>query len=142
FTETFSLVVDALVESELVYAVRALLGRAGNPDRAAAFDFGDLSDDATDGARCGGDDNRLTRLRLANVGQADVRRHTGHAERSDGCRDRRDRRIELAQLASARKAKILPAVVAHDEIAGGKRGIFRLDHLADRTAHHHLPNGD
>jgi hypothetical protein len=67
---------------------------AGDADRAAALDLRDLADDRADRTRRAGNDDRVSRLRLADVEQAEVRGHARHAERSEVDRQRCDARID------------------------------------------------
>ena len=76
------LVVDGGVEAELLGQQRALLGAAGDPDDARAVDLGELAGDRADRAGRGRDDDRLARLRLADVADPDPRGEPGHAERA------------------------------------------------------------
>src|SRR5215469_5207075 len=61
------IVVETFIEAELVLDEAAFLGAAGDADRAAALDLGDLPHDGADRARGGSDDDRLARLRLADL---------------------------------------------------------------------------
>src|SRR5215510_8417595 len=67
------------------------------PDRMASFDFGDLPDYRPDGAGGRRDDDSLSRLRLTNFQNTNIRRHPWHAEHAERRRDRRRHRIEFAQ---------------------------------------------
>ena len=100
------LVVDRGVEAELAHDVVALLAAAGDADGATAFDLRDLPDHHADRAGRAGDDDRLARLRLADVEQAEVRRHARHAERAEIHRQRRDARIDFRQRPCRRQSRI------------------------------------
>src|SRR2546425_10110848 len=108
----------ASVEVEVLEHVLALLPAGGDPDRAAAADLRELADDGADGAGGGGDDDRLARLGLADVVEADVRGHARHAEDAERGGDRRRFGIELeraerphARAAALRHVVGLPAAV-------------------------------
>ena len=89
--------IDTCIEAKLVGDEAALLSAAGDPDRIASLDFGDLPDYRPDGAGGCGDDDSLSRPRLTNFQNTDIRRHPRHAEHAERRRDRRRRRIEFAQ---------------------------------------------
>ena len=65
---------------------------AGDAHDAAALELGDLADEPADGAGGAGHDHRLALLRLADVEQAEVGGHAGHAERAQVDGQRRERR--------------------------------------------------
>src|SRR5439155_21055509 len=71
--------VEAVVEAELVLDVGALVLAAGDADRARALDACDLADGRADRAGSGGDNYSLASLRLADIEQARIRPHAGHA---------------------------------------------------------------
>ena len=85
--------------------VVALLRAAGDADHAAALDLRDLPDDRAHRAGRAGDDHRLARLRLADVEQAEVRRHARHAERAEVHRQRREARVDLASRPCRRRSR-------------------------------------
>ncbi len=89
--------VHASIETQLAGDEAAFLSATGDPDRMASFDFGDLPDYRPDGAGGCGDDDSLSRPRLTNFQNTDIRRHPRHAEHAERRRDRRRRRIEFAQ---------------------------------------------
>src|SRR5207247_2072618 len=71
--------------------------------------------------------DRLARLGLPDVHQADVRRHAWHTEDTDGRRNRRALRVELPQIPPVRQGVLLPSVVTRDEIAWVKTRRARTD---------------
>ena len=73
----------ARVEAEPVRQQCALLGTAGDPDDARAISLGELAGDRADGAGRGRDDDRLPRLRLADVADPDPCGEPGHPERAE-----------------------------------------------------------
>ena len=83
--------IEAIVKAEFLLDVVALVPAAGDANRPRALDLGDLANRRADRAGGGGNDHGLARLRLADVEQACVGRHAGHAEHAHSGRDRRDR---------------------------------------------------
>src|SRR5436190_17151804 len=77
-------VVDAVVEPELVDDPAALLLAARDADDAAPEDLADLARDRADAARRARHHERLARLRLPDVGDAEVRGDTGVAMEAHG----------------------------------------------------------
>src|SRR5712671_6269445 len=71
---------DARIKAQFFGDVAALVGAAGDADDTATVALGQLSGNAADCPRGRGDDNRLTRLRLADRLQADIGRKARHAE--------------------------------------------------------------
>src|SRR5262249_7473047 len=132
--------VHTSIETQLAGDEAAFLSAAGDPDRMASFDFGDLPDYRPDGAGGRRDDDSLSRLRLTNFQKTDIRRHPRHAEHAERRRDRRRRRIEFAQTRALCKRVFLPAAIAKDDVANRVFRIARLDDLSDRAADHRLPN--
>ena len=78
--DVFGLVVDGGVEAQIVDDVLALLGSAGDADRVAPLDLGDLTGDHADGTGRPGDDHGFAGFRLTDVEQAEIGRHSGRAE--------------------------------------------------------------
>ena len=133
--------VDAGIEAELACDEAALLRPAGDPDRAASLDLGDLPDHRADRARGGRHHDGLAGLGLADLEQSHIGSHARHAENAERGRDRRRRRIELAQPSAARQRVVLPAAIAEHDVAGRVARMARLDDLADRAADHRRPDG-
>jgi hypothetical protein len=134
-----ALVVDAGVVSVQLLQVRHLLGRAGDPDHPAApGDPRELADDLADGTGRGRDDDRVTRLRLPHVEEAEVRREPGAAEHVQRRLDGRHRRVDLAERAAAGDGVLLPAELADDGVAGSEPRVVALDDLAHHLARHRL----
>ena len=100
FGSAVRLVVDAGVEAEFLGDVGALLGAAGDADRAAAARLGELADDAADRAAGGADDDRLPRLRLADLRCRPYHAVTpGMPTGAELGRERDARGVDLAQRA-------------------------------------------
>src|SRR5271167_1032052 len=81
-------VIDASVVAEFLGAVFHLRLGPGRADGTAAFELGDLAHNAADGTRGRRDDDRFTRLRLAEVEECEICGETGHAEDAECGRDR------------------------------------------------------
>jgi hypothetical protein len=113
---------------------------AGDPDRMASFDSGDLPDYRPDGARSRRDDDSFPRFRLTDFEKTDIGGHPRHAEDAERRRDRRRCGIELAQPGAIRKRVFLPAAIAEHDVADRVFRIARLDDLANRAADHRLPD--
>ena len=92
------LVVDCRIEPEFVDEVAAFRGAAGDADRAASLDFCDLPDGRANRAGSAGNDDGITLLRRADIQQAEISGHAGHAERVEKRRQRRELWIDLGEL--------------------------------------------
>ena len=119
----------------------AFVGAAGDADHAAAFDLGDLADDAADRARGARDDDGLAGLRFADQQQAAPGGDARHAA------DRELRRggdilEDLAQALAVAGGDGLPAEIARDQIADREARVAGLDDLADDFAAHHAADLD
>src|SRR6185369_16835009 len=89
----------------------------------------------------GADDDRLPRLRLADLHEAVPRGDPGHADRTQIRRERHVLGVDLAQhagLAAVDDRVLLPATVADDVVAGLVVRMARFDDFADGAALHHL----
>jgi hypothetical protein len=62
-----ALVINRGTEPELLCQPVAFLGSASNADHSTAFDFGDLTNDRTNGSRGSRDHHGLTSFRLAKT---------------------------------------------------------------------------
>ena len=96
---------------------------AGDADRAAALDPGDLPGDAADRPGGARDDDGLTRLGPADVEQAEVGGQAADAEGAEMDRGRREGRVHPGHAASVRHRVALHPedavhLVAHREVAG------------------------
>ena len=89
--------IDTCIEAKLVGDEAALLRAAGDPERIASLDFGDLPDYRPDGAGGRRNDDSLPSLWLTDFEKADIGGHPRHTEGTERRRDRRRRWIELAQ---------------------------------------------
>src|SRR5581483_1166457 len=134
------LVVDAGVEAELVDDVAAFLRTAGDADGAAAPQLRELAHDAAHRARGGRDHHGFARLRPADLLQAEVGRHPGHAEDAEVVAERRRRAVHPRRL--LRRAEELPAERREDVLALLQLRIPGLQHFAHRLPHHHLAQLD
>src|SRR5690606_22660818 len=104
-----ALVIDRGIEAEVLDDMAALVRPARYADSATALDLRDLADDGTDGARSGRNDNRLARLRAANLQQAEIGGEARHAASAE--HDRQIDRQALRQNAHGAHALIGDAVV-------------------------------
>ena len=135
------LVVDAGVEAEFAGHVGALVGAAGDADRAAAARLRELADGAADRAAGSADDDRLPGLRLADLHQAVPGGDARHAHRAEERRQRNATRVDLAQHAGGRSVEervLLPAAHPDHAVARSVARVLRRDDLADGAAQHHL----
>ena len=132
--------IEALVEAELLLHMLALVLAAGDADRTRALDLRDLPDRGADRAGRRRDDDGLARLRLADIEQAGIGGHAGHAEHTDRGRDRRKLRIDLVQALAVGQRMCLPAGARQHDIALGEGGIVGGDHLVDGARFHHAPD--
>src|SRR5207237_10252438 len=82
------LVVDARVETEFLDDPLALRGAARDADDAAALELRQLADGLSHRARCARNNHRVARLRLADIEQAEVRRHARPAQHVEPLRHR------------------------------------------------------
>jgi len=135
-------VVDAGVEAQLLDHVVALVLAAGDADRAAAVQPGELADHRADRARRRRDDDGFALLGLADHHQTPPRRHTRHAEHGERGRERRGIGIELHRRDAGRHGVALPARIFGDEVAFLEAGIFGLHDLADGAADHGIAQID
>ena len=135
-------VVDGGVEAELLDQRSALVGAAGDADRAAALDLRDLADERADRPGRRGDDDGLAGLRLADVEETRIGGHARHAEHAERGRGRRRRGVDLAQLLAVEHGVFLPAAHAEHEVAGRELRVVRAHHLADGAAGHDLADAD
>src|SRR5262249_58206427 len=103
--------IDARIEAQFAGDEAALLSAAGDPDRMASFDLGDLPDHRPDGAGGSRNNDSLPRLRLTHFEKTDIGGHPRHAEDAERRRDRRHRRIELAQSRAVRDPIFLPSAL-------------------------------
>jgi hypothetical protein len=83
--------IDTGIEAQLFGDEAALLNAAGDPDRMASFDFGDLPDHRPDGTGGRRNDDSLPGLRLTDFEKTDIGGHPRHAEDAERRRDRRHR---------------------------------------------------
>src|SRR5215471_20120346 len=95
----------------------------------------------SDGAGGCRNNDSLYRLRLTDFEKTDIGGHPRHTEDTERRRDRRRRRIELAQSPAIRKCVFLPAAIAKHDVAHRVFWITRLDNLPDGAADHRLPDG-
>src|SRR5437868_5759303 len=107
--ESPCLVIDAGIEAELLHHVIALRLAAGDADRAASFYLCELPDHAADRSGCGRYEDRLACFRLTDLGQAEPRGDSGHAEKSKVIGHRRALDVDRRELAAFRHAVELPA---------------------------------
>ena len=69
-------------------------GTAGNADDAAALDLGDLADGLAHRTGGTGDDHGFAGLGLADIHQAEVAGHAGHAQHVEPLRHRAQARVD------------------------------------------------
>src|SRR5262249_38613930 len=105
----------------------------------ATFEFGDLTDHRSDGAGGCRNNDSLNRLRLTDFEKTDIGGHPRHTENTECRRDRRRRRIELAQSRAIRENGFLPAAIAKDAVAHRTFWLARLNYLPDCGSDHRVP---
>ena len=130
-------VIDGGVEAKLVLHVGALLGAARDADRPRAGDLRELADQRPDRSARRRDDHRFPGLGLTDHAQAAIRGETWHPEYAEPGRDRRDGRIELAQVRAIRQRVRAPSGVGKHDVAFRVAGMFRGDHRRNGFALHH-----
>ena len=134
-----NLVVDPDVVAVELLQVRDLLRRPGQTDHgAAAGDPRQLADDLTDAAGRPRDDDGVSRLRLADVEEAEVGGEAGRAEDVQRRLRRCEARVELAQHAATGDRIVLPAELADDGVAGREARVVARRHFTDDLAGHRL----
>ena len=126
------------IEFQSLTRIGTFLGTTGNRHRAAALQPGQLPHHGP--YRPGGSAHHhsLTRLRLADFHQAGPGGETRAAQRPQSGRNRRRRRIQLAQAGRRQHGIILPATAAQHHVARRIIRAFGTDNFAHRGAHHHL----
>lgn len=80
FFQIVAVVVDYVVEANFLFQPIGLLVRTGEANHLAAFDFGDLTNERTNGTRCTGHGHHFTTLWLADLQEAKV---SGIAEKEE-----------------------------------------------------------
>ena len=143
-TPVVGLVVDGRVEAELLGQQRALLRPAGDTDDARPIGLGELAGDRADRARRGRDDDRLARLRLADIADPDPGGQPGHPERAHvGAR-----RYAFGDLDGHQRRRVrgdhvlLPASQTLEGPADRIIRILRRDDLPDPAGAHDLTDAD
>ena len=129
-------VADTRVETEFVDDVLALLDGTGDTNHPTPLDPRDLTDDCSNRTRRRGNDHGLARLWLSNIEQTHVCRLTRHPKHPDGCRERCQRRVELADAAAIGEGVLLPPVAAQHEVPDIVSVEVRLDHAGDGATGH------
>src|SRR5262249_53540834 len=136
------LVVDAGVEPQLLCDVAAFVRTAGDADRAATLDLGDLADHGADRAGGCGYDHRLARLGLAHLEQAEIGGPSGHTQAADPALQWRLRRIHLHHALAVGDGITLHAEQTLYGIAGLEgRAVGRLDGTG-RIGSHNVAEAD
>jgi hypothetical protein len=135
-------VIDGRVEAELVLHIRALLGAARDADRPRAGDLGKLADQRSDRSTRRRDDHRLPGRGLTDHAQAAIRGEPGHPEYAEPRRDRRDGRIELAQVRAIRQRVRAPSRLGKHDVAFRVAGMLRGDHRRNGFAIHDTTEQD
>src|SRR6185436_17776181 len=92
------LVIEAIVEAELVLHIGALFRTAGDAERAAAPQLGELAHHAADRSGSRRHQRRFARLRLAQLLQAEIRGQARHAEHAEVIAERYARGVDLARF--------------------------------------------
>ena len=143
------LVVECVVEPDALQPL-ALLVRPGEPDHIAAFDLGDLPDQASDSPGGARHHHSLSGLRLADFEEAEVGRVAGHPTGSDEqalaqaagqvrcghhASEGSARRV-LAHLVRVNDAALDPAGHEDDGLAHGEVRVPALLHLGNAAPNH------
>src|SRR6185437_5714613 len=124
-------VIDAGVEAELVNDVVALGPAARDADGATAADLRELADDAANGARRRGDDDRLSGPWLPDLEQAEPRGESRHAENAEVVRSRDVACVDLRHVGAVCDAVALPAQLRQHLVTDAYARVARVDHFAD-----------
>ena len=133
------LVIDSGVETQLVAQPRDLRRGRRQPQDLALPDLGDLSHEHADRSGGAGDHHGLSGLRVTEVEEAEVGREARQAQNPEGGGDRRDRRVELPDLATLGRGVLLPAEHPGDRVADLEVRIPGPHHEGDGSTGHHLP---
>ena len=128
--------INARVETELILYIRALLGAARDADRSRAGDFGELADERSYRSARRRDNHRFSGFGLTDNSQAAIRGKTWHPEYAEPRRDRRDGRIELAQIRTIRQRVRAPSRVGKHDVAFRIARMLRRDHRRNGFALH------
>jgi len=131
-------VVDCRIEAELAGQPFALVGTAGDADRAAAFDPRDLADDAPYRPSRARHDDGLARLGAADVEQAEVRGHARHSEHAEVAREGRALQIGAEHRAGVEHRIFLHTGHTGHVVTDGEAIIARSDDAAGTAGSHHL----
>src|ERR1700683_1191880 len=91
----FGLVIYDRVKSQIGDEIAALVCTARDTDRAAALDFGNLPHDRAHGPSRRRHDYSVAKSRLAGFEQAEICRHTRHAQHVEESWKRRHARVSL-----------------------------------------------
>ena len=134
--------IDTSIKTELVRNVTALGFAPGDAEDAATLDLGDLTDHRTDCSRRSRDDHSLTCLWLTDIEQPDIGAVPGHPEYTKRRRDRRDGRIELAQVRAIQHRVGAPSRPGNDDVAFGVSGMVRGDHDGNGFPRHDTTERD
>ncbi|MNS66138.1 hypothetical protein D3C72_993390 [compost metagenome] len=94
-SEVWGSVIDTGIEAQLFHHIAAFLFTASHADYPTAFQFGDLTDDRTDGTAGGGDHQGFTGFRLADLQQPHVSGEARHAQDAKQTRRMRLMRAEV-----------------------------------------------
>ena len=129
-THVVVLVVDGGVVAERLQQLALLLLAAGDSDGAAARELRQLTDELADRACRSGDDDGVSRPRLADVEQPEVRGQTVRAEHMQVRLQRRTRH-DLADAAGARDRVLLPAELTDDVVARFVARVVAIDNFGD-----------
>src|SRR5436190_1734840 len=129
-------VIDGSIEAKLVLHIRAFLGAACDANRSCAGDLCELADQRADRSTRRRDDHCFSGLGLADNAQTAIRGEPGHPEYAEPRRDRRDGRIELAQVRAIRQRVGAPSRPGKHDVAFRVAGMFRGDHGPNGFALH------
>jgi hypothetical protein len=98
----------------------------------------ELADQRPNGSARRGDHHGVTGPRGADQPHPGIRREPGHAEHTEGGRDRRHGRIKLAQAGAIGERVRAPAGGCEDEVTCRIRGMVGGEHLRHRVTRHDL----
>ena len=106
------------------------------PTALAPHDLRELADQRPDRPTRRRDDDRFSGFRVTDHAQADIRGKTWHPKYTESGRDRRDGRIELAQVRAIRQRVGAPSRLGKHDVAFRVAGMFRGDHRRNGFALH------